>query len=253
MATKGLFEPDPDAELIDGKPENERASDKAVSDRTLKRYREFNFDRYEVVSAWIKEMRRGDGEAALYWSRIMLEAGDLGQGNAESGYMIRRLQILATEDLCPTEGRWAVPYAAALSKCAHETHAINWATWVMAKAKKWWETDEGLELRRTVIEVKGEVLSWLKGKTFDWGTGEWRPIKDGELAKKRPIPSYAVDIHTYRGKGAKNRGEAVDERMSGNGAGVAERIIQGEKNGLDSKKWKGTLVCNWGAGDDADW
>lgn len=247
----GLFDPAPEMEL-DNVKEAERASDKAVSEKVLKMYRSMGFDRYEVISAWIKEMRRGSTEDAVYWARIMLEAGDLGRGNAEVNYMVKRLQIFATEDLCPMED-WAVSYAAGMSKCAHETHAVLWFTYRLTLAKKWWETEHGLNIRTMTVVLKSEIHSWCRNQVFDWTAGRWRPVKEGEQQKKRPVPPYAVDIHTWRGKRLVERKEACDERWSGNGVGIAERLAQARKNGFDAKKWKGQFTCSWGADDDARW
>lgn len=247
-----LFDPAPEIEL-DNEKENDRANDKAVSERVLKTYRSLGYDRYEVISAWIKEMRRGDAEGSVYWARIMLEAGDLGRGNAEVGYMCKRLQIFATEDLCPMED-WAVSYASGMSKCAHETHAVLWFTFRMALAKKWWETEPGLFLRSLTVKLKSEIHSWSRGKVFDWPTGRWREAKPEEVSKKRPIPSYAVDIHCWRGKELNRKQLPMDERWSGNGVGIAERIFQGRANGKDPAGWKPPLfTCSWNAGDESNW
>lgn len=240
---KGLFDIEPSA-----KAEADRTSKAAVGERTLKKYEEMGYDRYEVVSAWIKEMRRGDVSAAMYWCRIIMEAGDIGQGNTEDTYLARRLQIFATEDLTPEEGKWAIPYTSALSRVLHEpAHALGWATFLMCKAQKWWETADGVECRKTMIEVKSEIHSWLRKKKFDWEHGVWAPATDADVAPKRAIPSYAIDCHTRRGKGRTDRGEPLDARMSGDSVGITERLKQAEKNGNDPSKWKGVMTCNWGA------
>ena len=50
-------------------------------------------DHYDVISAFIKSIRGSDPQAGLYWLARMLEAGE------DARYIVRRLVILASEDV----------------------------------------------------------------------------------------------------------------------------------------------------------
>jgi len=50
-------------------------------------------EHYNVISAFIKSVRGSDPDAALYWLARMLEAGE------EPGFILRRMIILASEDI----------------------------------------------------------------------------------------------------------------------------------------------------------
>ena len=59
---------------------------------------------HDVISALIKSVRGSDPDAALYWTARMLEAGE------DPLYVLRRLVILAAEDIGPADPR-ALPMA----------------------------------------------------------------------------------------------------------------------------------------------
>ncbi|QDT37723.1 replication-associated recombination protein A [Stratiformator vulcanicus] len=50
-------------------------------------------DHYNIISAFIKSMRGGDPDAAIYWMAMMLEAGD------DPRFIARRILICAAEDV----------------------------------------------------------------------------------------------------------------------------------------------------------
>lgn len=61
---------------------------------------------HDIISALIKSVRGSDPDAALYWTARMLEAGE------DPLYVLRRLVILAAEDIGPADPR-ALPMATA--------------------------------------------------------------------------------------------------------------------------------------------
>ncbi len=63
-------------------------------------------EHYDTISAYIKSMRGGDPDAALYWLAKMLEGGE------EPRFIARRLVILASEDVGMADPR-ALPLATA--------------------------------------------------------------------------------------------------------------------------------------------
>ena len=64
---------------------------------------------YDIASAFIKSMRGGDPDAALYWMARMLAAGD------DPRFIARRMIILASEDIGNADPRAIMVATAALS------------------------------------------------------------------------------------------------------------------------------------------
>jgi putative ATPase len=61
--------------------------------RRIVRYDKDGDAHYDVVSAFIKSVRGSDVDAALYWLHLMLEGGE------DPEFIVRRLMILASEDI----------------------------------------------------------------------------------------------------------------------------------------------------------
>jgi putative ATPase len=97
-----------------------------------------DYDRSGVVSAFIKSIRGGDPDAALYWLATALEAGE------DPRYMARRLVVSASEDVGPAEPRGlplALAALEAVEKIGAETndeglYALAQATVFLAEAPK---------------------------------------------------------------------------------------------------------------------
>ena len=97
-----------------------------------------DYDRSGVVSAFIKSIRGGDPDAALYWLATALEAGE------DPRYMARRLVVSASEDVGPAEPRGlplALAALEAVEKIGAETndeglYALAQATVFLADAPK---------------------------------------------------------------------------------------------------------------------
>jgi hypothetical protein len=168
-----------------------------------------SIDRTDVVSSFIKEMRLGNVENALYWLRVMRKA------NEPKNYIVRRLVCFAGEDA------WG---ADALGIASHlvNTHGWEGGDWnlievscvLLTKCVKWWECQEGVLWKKA--EMKNERL-----------------IK---LGKFKPVPRYAMDAHCKSGWALRDQGEFMDNRMSGDGNGIAKRIDSFEKFG--KFKWE---------------
>src|SRR5512136_1121161 len=74
-------------------------------------YTPFGYDRSDVVSAFIKEMRLGNTENALYWLRVMRKA------NEPKNYVVRRLVAFAGEDAWGPE---------AMAIASHLVNTFGW-------------------------------------------------------------------------------------------------------------------------------
>jgi putative ATPase len=166
------------------------------------KYREIGYDQKDVVSALIKDMRLGNQEGAMYWARVMEEAGDLSK-------LCRRLLIFAFED---GFGEQIQMYSAACWQAWQAVRDNNiWFAWVerICRATKFWEVREGEE----------------REKAYDKAD---RELKEG---KKRPIPDYAKDMHCKAGYEMKKEKGYMDTRFSGDDYGRWQMIQMYKKLG----------------------
>src|SRR5690606_5957362 len=94
--------------------------------------------RWDVVSAFHKELRRGDFEQATYWMQVMLEA------HTPVSYIITYLWRIASEELAPDQLE-VVNYLAHLRANDTEIYPYHlyYAVLLFCRAKKWWEDDDG--------------------------------------------------------------------------------------------------------------
>jgi replication-associated recombination protein RarA len=132
-------------------------------------------DPYEAKSALQKSIRRGLEEDALFW------AAELAGWNTES--LWKRLRVMASEDI-----GIASPSAALTVRCLYE----NWRD-----AQKEGEGEGRLFITHAVLALvrskKSRIVDHATITAFEGGLEE------------RPVPDYALDRHTQRGR-AKGRG-----------------------------------------------
>ena len=89
-----------------------RHVDDAARKRPL-RYDRAGDQHYDHASAFIKSMRGGDGDAAVYYLAVMLEAGE------DARFIARRMIILASEDVGNADPRALVVAVAAAHAVEH--------------------------------------------------------------------------------------------------------------------------------------
>jgi len=161
----------------------------------------------EVVSALIKELRRGSLMDAMYWAFTLHEMRGFKA-------VARYLYVFACEDTMDTDLMqfcWMLANQDSRLDDRHEIeHAVRW----FADAKKKWECEEGRTLERVSCALLKELDEQIAG----------------EVAP-RPIPSYALDRHTKAGWRIKKEIGEWDDRLSGDWEGVWWRIAMMEKNG----------------------
>lgn len=120
-------------------------------------------EHYDTISAFIKSIRGGDPDAALYWLAKMLEGGE------DPRFIARRLVILASEDVGLADSR-ALPLATAtfqaceyigMPECAIN---LSHATVFLATAPKSNSAYMGLTAAQKAIrsEERQSVPLWIK-------------------------------------------------------------------------------------------
>ena len=90
---------------------------------------------YDYISAWIKATRASDPDAALYYLAVMLEGGE------DARFIVRRMVILASEDIGNADPQALVVATAAAAAVEHVglpecIHALAQATIYLALAPK---------------------------------------------------------------------------------------------------------------------
>jgi putative ATPase len=103
--------------------------------RKALRYDRAGDQHYDYISAWIKATRASDPDAALYYLAVMLEGGE------DARFLVRRMVILASEDIGNADPQALVVATAAAAAVEHvglpeAVHALSQATIYLALAPK---------------------------------------------------------------------------------------------------------------------
>lgn len=159
----------------------------------------FNFDRYEVISAFHKSMRKGDVLQSWYWLQIMIDSG-----NTFGVYYINNyiLGIIA-EELCICDIDVVAGLKSYLNPMAKkiDDYMLYAAVDIFCSLPKFWECERCWE--RKVNHAKN-ISNIREGK---------KSLYD--------IPYYAFDRHTL--KGSKLPENKIDWRYSGTWIGMLWR------------------------------
>jgi len=139
----------------------------------------------EVASALQKEIRRGDEVAAVYWGLLLQSAAPF--------YAWKRVLITAAEDIGlgdPVAVQQVCALGMAWWQCKQKSyyvseHHLTMAIVLLCRAQKSTEVED---LQSLVLEQIGLI----------------------DKGQRRPMPEYAVDGHTKRGK-AKGLGKTWDD------------------------------------------
>jgi putative ATPase len=112
----------------------QEAAEQALQRKAL-RFDRAGDQHYDYISAWIKATRASDPDAALYYLAVMLEGGE------DARFLVRRMVILASEDIGNADPQALVLATAAAAAVEHVglpecIHALSQATIYLALAPK---------------------------------------------------------------------------------------------------------------------
>jgi putative ATPase len=112
----------------------QEAAEQALQRKAL-RFDRAGDQHYDYISAWIKATRASDPDAALYYLAVMLEGGE------DARFLVRRMVILASEDIGNADPQALVIATAAAAAVEHVglpecIHALSQATIYLALAPK---------------------------------------------------------------------------------------------------------------------
>lgn len=171
------------------------------------------YDRYEVVSAFHKELRRGDVVEAVYWLEVMI------QSEFSAFYINNYILSILGEELCSCEMQPFIEIKTLANFKVVDEYNLYSMVEKFCDAKKWWYCEK-CSYRHQELWVNTHMA-----------------VKKG----RKEIPKYALDTHTRRGKKLHAQGEA-DMRWSGTDKGMAwrRRVVEA---GLD------IMTARW---DDVD-
>ncbi len=134
-------------------------------------------EHYDVVSAFIKSMRGGDPDAAVYWLARMLEAGE------DPRFIARRIAILASEDIGNAD-----------------PNAINVAASAWQIAERIGMPEAQLTLAQAAIYMATAPKSNASAMAI------WEAMSDVREQRTVPVPMRLRDTH-YRGAKSLGHGE----------------------------------------------
>lgn len=134
-------------------------------------------EHYDVISAFIKSMRGGDPDAAVYWLARMLEAGE------DPRFIARRISILASEDIGNAD-----------------PNAIT----VAASA---WQITERIGIPECQLTLaQAAIYMATAPKSNASAMAIWTAMKDVREQRTIPVPKSLRDAH-YAGAKALGHGE----------------------------------------------
>ncbi len=179
---------------------------------------------YDTISAFIKSMRGGDPDAALYWLAKMIHAGE------DPRFITRRIIICAAEDV-----GLADPMALVLANAAH--HAAEIIGWP--------------EARIPIAEATIYIASAHKSNTAYQAIDA--ALEDVRSGRTLPVPEHLRDAH-YPGAKKIGHGEGYQYSHDHSGHFVAQdylgtvrRYYEPTEQGSEKKikerieKWRGEL------------
>jgi len=132
------------------------------------------YQMFELLSALQKEIRRGKEEEAMYWALELIEGGFW-------AHCFNRLLVIAHEDIG-----------------LGDQQAFLVATSAIRQAREWYEQDK----KHYILALANAILIMCRARKSREADNFQAVIRGKRMSGlKLEIPDYALDGHTYRGKG----------------------------------------------------
>lgn len=144
------------------------------------------YDMFEVVSAFQKEIRRSNEKNAMYWGVELYNSGFI-------PYAWKRMIIMSTEDI-----GLAYPNAPVIINALYEQYQK------LSEAKG----DKKGQNRLPYTQAILFLVRCPKSRHTDWALNYYFDSHLFVDTKMMPIPEYALDIHTRRGK---QKGKTIND------------------------------------------
>ena len=148
---------------------------------------------YDTISAWIKATRGSDPDASLYYLAVMLEGGE------DPRFIVRRMVVLASEDIGNADPRALIVATAAADAVEHVglpecQFALAQAAIYLSLAPKSDAAKRAVFAAREHIREHGADLPppWLRSSTRSDGGYDNPHRRPGHLSPQELMPDRAI-------------------------------------------------------------
>ena len=153
---------------------------------------------YDTISAWIKATRGSDPDASLYYLAVMLEGGE------DPRFIVRRMVVLASEDIGNADPQALVVATAAADAVEHDglpecQFALALAANNLALAPKSDATKRAIGAARQYIREHGAEVPppWLRSSTRSSGEYDNPHGRPGHFSPQELMPDSAIGARFY--------------------------------------------------------
>ena len=167
---------------------------------------------YDTISAWIKATRGSDPDASLYYLAVMLEGGE------DPRFIVRRMVILASEDIGNADPQALVVATAAASAVEHVglpecQFALAQAAVYLSLAPKSDRAKRSVFAAREFVRERGAAAppAHLRSSTRSDGGYDNPHRRPGHLSPQELMPEPAVGARFYEPDEAEG---ALRERLA---------------------------------------
>ncbi len=168
---------------------------------------------YDTISAWIKATRGSDPDASLYYLAVMLEGGE------DPRFIVRRMVVLASEDIGNADPEALVVATAAAQAVEHVglpecQFALAQAAIYLSLAPKSDAVKRAVFAAREWVRERGAELppAHLRSSTRSDGEYDNPHRRPGHLSPQELLPDPAIGVRFYEPDEAEARlRERLDE------------------------------------------
>ncbi|HEX4011394.1 MAG TPA: replication-associated recombination protein A [Solirubrobacteraceae bacterium] len=153
---------------------------------------------YDTISAWIKATRGSDPDASLYYLAVMLEGGE------DPRFIVRRMVILASEDIGNADPQALVVATAAAAAVEHvglpeAQFALAQAAIYLSLAPKSDAAKRSVFAARDYVRDRGAAAPppWLRSSTRSDGDYDNPHRRPGHLSPQELLPDPAIGARFY--------------------------------------------------------
>ncbi len=153
---------------------------------------------YDTISAWIKATRGSDPDASLYYLAVMLEGGE------DPRFIVRRMVVLASEDIGNADPQALVVATAAAAAVEHVglpecQFALAQAAIYLSLAPKSDAAKRALGASRGYIREHGAQAppAWLRSSTRSDGGYDNPHRRPGHFSPQELMPDTAIGERFY--------------------------------------------------------
>ncbi|HET6866393.1 MAG TPA: replication-associated recombination protein A [Solirubrobacteraceae bacterium] len=153
---------------------------------------------YDTISAWIKATRGSDPDASLYYLAVMLEGGE------DPRFIVRRMVVLASEDIGNADPQALVVATAAAAAVEHVgmpecQFALAQAAIYLSLAPKSDATKRALGASRGFIRERGAQAPpvYLRSSTRAGGEYDYPHARPGHVSPQELMPDHAIGERFY--------------------------------------------------------